>query len=93
MTKNTVNVSDVPLYVAVTVALWSVAAPGLVAVKFAAVNPDATVTDGGTVRLGLLLDSDTATPAAGEAAFKVTVQVADALPCREAGLQDSDTML
>jgi len=88
--KEMVDVRDVPLYTAVTVAFWFVVTPRLVAVKFAEVDPDATVTDGGTIRLELLLDSDTATPPTGAAPFKLTVQAEDELPCKEAGLQDSD---
>lgn len=50
------------------------------AVKAPAFEPEATVTDAGTVRLGLSLASDIGNPAAGAAALTVTVQAADPLP-------------
>lgn len=45
-----------------------------VAVKLAEVCPAVTVTLEGTVRLALLLESETGNPPAGAAAFKETVQ-------------------
>jgi hypothetical protein len=68
-----------------------VVTPGVVAAKVAVVDPEAIVTDAGTVRLGLLLASNTDIPATGAAAFRVTVQVEVPFPCREDGLQESDT--
>jgi hypothetical protein len=68
-----------------------VATPAVVAVNVAVVEPEAMVTDAGTVRLGLLLVSDTGIPAVGAAAFKVAVQLDVPLPCKEDGLQESDS--
>jgi hypothetical protein len=65
--------SDAPLREAVNVALpLAVAAPA-VAVKVAEVEPAWTVTDGGTVRAGLLEDIATAVPPAGAALDSVMV--------------------
>ena len=79
------------MYVAVTVAFWSVLTPEVEAAKVAVVEPGATVTDGGTVRFALLLPSDTDNPVAGAAASNVTVQVEEPLPWRDDGLQDMDS--
>jgi hypothetical protein len=68
-----------------------VVTPEVVTTKVAVVEPEATVTNAGTVRLGLLLVSDTGIPAAGAGAFKVMVQMEVPFPCREDGLQESDT--
>jgi hypothetical protein len=88
-TNDMVDVCDVR-YVAVTVAFWSVPTPELVAVKVAVVKPGATMTDEGTVRLGLLLDIDIAAPPAGAAESRLTVQVEDPFACRDVGAQDND---
>ena len=79
------------MYVAVTVAFWFVVTPGLDAAKLPVVKPGATVTEPGTVRLGLLLDREMANPPAGAALSIVAVQVDDADPCREEGLQDKES--
>jgi hypothetical protein len=68
-----------------------VVTPEVVTTKVAAVEPEAMVTNAGTVRLGLLLVTDTGMPAAGAGAFNVAIQVDAPLPCREDGLQESDT--
>jgi hypothetical protein len=62
-----------------------------VAVKVPVVEPEPTVTDAGTVRLGLLLESDTGRPAAGAGVFIVAVQLDDPLPWREEGTQATDS--
>jgi hypothetical protein len=56
------------------VADWLVVIVPAVAVNVFVVAPDATVTEAGTARSPLLLDSETATPPAG-ADDNVTVQV------------------
>ena len=61
-----------------------------VAVKVAAVEPEATVTDVGTVRAELLSDRATAVPADGAVADKVTVQVLAAPDARVVGLHSSE---
>jgi hypothetical protein len=68
-----------------------VVTPAAITPKVAVVEPEAMVTDTGTVRLGLLLASDTSIPAAGAGAFRVAVQFEVPFPCREDGLQESDT--
>src|ERR1035441_3619863 len=55
-------VREVPFMDAVSVAVWSDAIVPAVAVKFAVVDPAATVTDPGTVSAAVLLDSDTVPP-------------------------------
>ena len=56
-----------------------------VALKVAVVDPDATVTDAGTVSKALLLASVTLDPPAGAVWVRVTVQVLTALWPRLAG--------
>lgn len=68
-----VTVSGVPLREAVSVALLLAVALPAVAVKVAEVEPAWTVTDGGTVRAGLLEDMATAVPPAGAAFDSVMV--------------------
>ncbi|HUI58056.1 MAG TPA: hypothetical protein VLY04_23945 [Bryobacteraceae bacterium] len=75
--------------VAVTVADCEVVKVPVVALNVAEVAPAATVTDAGTVKAALLLDSVTALPPAGAAWFSVTVQVLEALGPRLTGLQAS----
>jgi hypothetical protein len=55
------------------------------------VEPEAMVTDAGTVRLGLSLASDISNPPAGTAVSTVTAQVEDPFPWREEGVHDSDS--
>src|SRR5262245_60937612 len=76
---------EVELAVAVRVAFWSATTPPARAVKLAAVEPAATVTDVGTVRLELLLARLTDAPLAGAAESSVTTQLEEAGPCRDAG--------
>jgi hypothetical protein len=78
-----------PLKPAVTVALWLLLTVPEVAVKVAALCPDATVTLAGTVSNPLLLASETIA-ALIAALFKVTVQVLDALLPRVEGAQVID---
>jgi hypothetical protein len=62
--------------VAVRVALWSLGMLAFaVALKVAVVAPDATVTEAGTVRRTLLLDSVTLAPPERAVCVSVTVQV------------------
>jgi hypothetical protein len=82
--------------VAVTEALWSEVMLALVALKPAVVAPAATVTEAGTVRIALLLDSVTVTaaPPVGAALDRVTVQALVALDPRLAGahvIEDTST--
>ena len=58
-----------------------------VALKFAVVDPAATVTEAGTVSEALLLASVTEDPPVGATCVKVTVQVLTALCPRLVGLQ------
>lgn len=60
-----------------------------VALKFAVVLPDVTVTDAGTVSRALLLPSVTVVPPAGVVWERVTVQLLTALWPRLVGLQPS----
>ena len=59
----------------------------MVALKLAAVAPEATVADAGTASAALLLESATTTPPAGAAPVSVTVQALDAFGPRLAGVQ------
>ena len=61
-----------------------------VAVNVLVVAPAATVTEAGTERSPLLLDSEIVAPPAGAAADKVTVQVDVALLARLVSVQPSD---
>ena len=62
----------------------------VVALKLAVVAAAATVTDAGTVKEVLLLDSVTAAPPAGATLVRVTVQALVALGPKLVGLQASD---
>ena len=62
----------------------------VVALKVAEVAAAATVTDAGTVSVGLVLVRVTAAPPVGAALVRVTVQVLEALGPRLAGLQASE---
>jgi hypothetical protein len=61
-----------------------------VAVNVAVVAAAATVTDGGTVSRGLLLEMATAVPPAGAAPLNVTVQLAVAEPAMLVGRHDTE---
>ena len=75
---------------AVRVALWSLARLAVVVLKVAVVALAGTVTEAGRERAGALLDRVTAAPPVGAGLLKVTVQVAEALAPRLAGVQTSD---
>jgi hypothetical protein len=62
----------------------------VVALNVPVVAAAATVTDAGTVSVGLVLIRVTLAPPAGAALVSVTVQVLDALGPRLAGLHESD---
>jgi hypothetical protein len=79
------------LYVAVTVALWSLAMPAVVALNVAEVEPAATVTEAGTVSTMLVFVIVTAAPPAGAAFVSVTVQVPEAFGPKLAGQASEDT--
>ena len=74
-----------------TVALWSLAMPAVVALNVADVKPAATVTDAGTVSTVLVFVSVTAAPPAGAAFVSVTVQVPEAFGPKLAGQANEDT--
>jgi len=65
----------------------------VVALKVADVAAAATVTEAGTVRVGLELDRVTEAPPVGAALVRVTVQVLEALGPRLVGLQASEVSL
>jgi len=82
-----VAVAVPPPAVAEMVAVVLDVTASVVAEKPAVVAPNGTVTDGGTVADGLLLDRVTGVPSAGAALESVTVQLLDAPPIKLAGLQ------
>jgi hypothetical protein len=85
-----VAVAELPLYVAVTIALWLLETVVVVALKVAVIAPDATVIDAGTVKAALLSEIAIVPPPVGAALLSVTVQVLEALGPRVVGLQLSD---
>ncbi len=90
-TRFTVVLAELLLYVAVTVAPWSLGmAPVSVALKVAVVCPANTVTEPGTGSSALLLDKVTEAPPVGAAPDNVTVQVVPAPPLNDDGLQLTD---
>ena len=68
-------------------ALWSLGTAAVVALKMAEVAAFATVTEAGTVSVGLVLERVTLAPPVGAALLRVTVQVLEALGPRLAGAQ------
>ena len=94
-TRLIVAVFELVPRVAVTVALWLLAIVAVaVALKFAVVAPEATVTDAGTVSEALLLASVTLDPPVGAVWPSVTVQVLTALCPRLVRLHAKvDTMI
>jgi hypothetical protein len=84
-TRLTVALAELLLYVAVTVALWSLATLAVVALNVAEVEPAATVTEAGTVSTVLVFVILTAAPPVGAAFVNVTVQVPDAFGPKLAG--------
>lgn len=91
--KGTFTVRELPLKVAESVTLWLVVTVAAAAVKVAAVEPAATVTEDGTVRLPLPLLRVTVEPPAGAPALSVTVQFALPGVMIEAGLHPSELKL
>jgi hypothetical protein len=85
-TRLIVALAEVPLYVAVTVALWSLAIVPAAALKVADKEPAATVKDAGTVKTALLSEIAIAAPPAGAAFESVTVQTELVPEVRLAGL-------
>jgi hypothetical protein len=90
-TRLTVALAELLLYVALTVAFWSLAMPAVVVLNVAEVKPAATVTEAGTVSMLLVFVSDTAAPPAGAAFVSVTVQVPDAFGPKLAGHANEET--
>ncbi len=88
--SSTENVCVLPLYVAVTTAVWLLEIVPAVAVKLAVLEPLRTVTDPGTVSAAALLDSVTATPPLPAAFDRVTTQLAVPPELRLVGVQVSD---
>ena len=74
---------------AVTVAVWLLRMVPAVAVKVVLVDPEATVTDAGTVSEVVLLDKVTAAPPVPAAFDRVTVQLALPFELSEVGLHDT----
>ena len=72
---------------AVMVALALLLMVAVVAIKVVVVRPEATITDAGTVRAELLLDSVTVAPPVGAGWPRVTVHVVEELVLRLAGVQ------
>jgi hypothetical protein len=87
----TVAVRLVPPPDAVTVTLCAVAGAPAVAEKVAVVAPEPAVTDAGTVKAALLLESVTTNPPPPAALFKVTVQVPEVPGLMVAGQARAET--
>lgn len=92
MEGNTLSsaVADPPPYAAPTATDWLVETLDVVAVKVAAVEPAGTATVCGTATAELLLLKPTLAPPLGAAAVSPTVQLTEAPPVTDAGLQLSD---
>ena len=88
VTRLSEKVTEEPDSDAVMTAVLLVVIVEAVAVKLAEVAPAATVTEAGTVNAALLSDRETREPPVGAALLSVTVQVAEVLEVREAGLQE-----
>ena len=73
-----------------TTAVWLLVIVPAVAVKLAAVAPEATVTDAGTVSAAALLDKVTVIPPDPAVCDNVTVQVEVAPELRLVGLQATE---
>jgi len=86
-TSETKAVWEVPLKLAVTLAVWSLVMVPAAAVKLAEVAPVGTMTDEGTLRAPTLLDRDTAAPPAAAAFDRLTVQVEEPPDARLPGAQ------
>jgi hypothetical protein len=85
-TRAIVALAELPLYAAVSVALWSVVIAVVLALNEAAVNAAGTVIDDGAVRAGLLLVSEMTAPPLGAGWDRLTVQVLAAFAPRLVGL-------
>src|SRR5712692_9442037 len=81
------RVFEMPFQLAVSRAVVSVATKVAVAAKMAVLSPPGTVTDAGTLKLGLLLASAAGSPPVGAGEVRVTVQVELAGVTRELRLQ------
>lgn len=68
-------VLELPFKLALMTAVWLLLTLAAVAVKLAELDPPATLTDDGTVKLALLLLSATLDPPLGAAPLKLTVQL------------------
>ncbi len=84
----TVVLAELLLYVAVTVALWSLLTVPVVALNVFEVDPAATVADAGTANVGFVFANVTTAPPVGAALVKVTVQVLVPFGPRLLGLHD-----
>jgi hypothetical protein len=82
-------VLELPLYDAVTTAVWLVVIVPAVAEKLAEVAPEATVTDAGTESAVVMLESVTAIPPEPAACESVTVHVETTPELRLVGLHES----
>jgi hypothetical protein len=85
----TVVVAELPLYVAVMVALELAPTAAVVTVNVAEVAAAATATEGGTVSVALVFERVMLMPPLGAACVTVTVQVLEEFAPRVAGVQDS----
>jgi S-ribosylhomocysteine lyase LuxS involved in autoinducer biosynthesis len=83
-TREMLSVFEVPFAEAVTVAVWLEAIVPAVAVKVAEVDPEATVTEAGTVRDVELEDNETVVP---DEAERVTVHVVEACEASDPAVQ------
>jgi hypothetical protein len=90
VTRLTMVFAELPLYVAVIVALEFAPMAAVVTANVAEVAEAAAVTDAGTVSMELEFDRTTPIPPLGAACERVTVQVLEELAPRVAGLQDSE---
>src|SRR5579872_2005284 len=88
-TRLTVAFAELPLYVAVMVALWLLAMLVVVALNVAVVAAAATVTEAGTVNVVLVFVSVTTAPPVGAACVNVTVHALEAFCPRLVGLHAS----
>ena len=82
--------AELPLYVAVMVALELAPTVAVVTVNVAEVAAAATVTEEGTVSVALVFDKVMPIPPAGAACVTVTVQVLEEFAPIVAGVQDSE---
>jgi hypothetical protein len=85
-----VVVSETPLDDAVTTAVWALVTVPALAVKLTELEPEAIVTDAGTLSVLALLESATVTPAEPAGPDTVTVQAAVPPELRLAGVQVSE---